>query len=227
MINQDLVNKIHCLLDKGVTPGLSKNPKPGEMCLEQAVCYALGEEVTNKPSCVGEHVRWFVVTLNNCNWSSPSARAEGMRDLAIVQLGSNFLDQNDFTENLRFAVIKKLLPSMFRDLGEEKWEKQIKSLEGAKDLEEARQAASAAAKVAYNSSNDRSPTGIAARHADNAARDASVIKKFYVEDVAYLMAAGVATSAAYGTKTGDKYLKMVAHLAVEVLREMGSPGCQF
>jgi|GEM_PF-3843861 len=31
MINQELVNKIHSLLDKGVTSGLSPDPKPGEI----------------------------------------------------------------------------------------------------------------------------------------------------------------------------------------------------
>jgi len=141
MINQNLVNKIHSFLDKGVTPGLSKDPKPGSMCLEQIVSYALEEEINDKPSCVGKQVRWFVVSLNDCDWSSPSARAEGIRDLAIAQLGSDSLNQDEFRDKLRFAVITKLLPSMFRDLGEEKWEKEIKSLEKVKVLEEARKAA--------------------------------------------------------------------------------------
>jgi len=194
MINQELVNKIDSLLDKGVTCGFSQDPKPGDMCVEQAVSYALGEEVTDKPSCVGKEVRWFVTRLNDRNWSSNSARAEGMRELSIAQLGSNSLDQKDFFDKLSFAVLTKLLPSMFRDLGEEKWEKEIKSLEKAKSLKAAKEAAYA---YAY-----------AAVYADADAADA-------------------ADAAASATKTGDKYLKMVSHLAVEVLKEMKSPGCQF
>jgi len=205
MINQNLVNSIHCLLDKGVTPGLSKDPKPGEMCLEQAVSYALGEEVTDKPSCVGEKVRYFVTRLNDQEWSSPFARAEGMRELSIAQLGSNSLNQKEFLDKLFFKVLTKMLPAMFRELGEEKWEEQIKSLEGAKSLKKARKAAYAAGDAAPYSAV------VAAISAATSAVDAA--------DATYFVA--------FATNTGDKYLKMDAHLAVEVLKEMGSPGCQF
>jgi len=58
-INQNLLNKINSLLDNGITSGLRKNPKPGNMCLEQVVSYALGEEITDESSCVGKQVRYF------------------------------------------------------------------------------------------------------------------------------------------------------------------------
>jgi len=204
MINQELANKINCLLDKGVTCGFSKDPKPGEMCLEQVVSYALGEDITDEPSCVGYEVRWFVTRLNDRNWSSPSARAEGMRDLAIAQLGSNSLDQKEFLEKLSFAVFTKIFPAMFRELGEERWKKEIKSLEEAKDLEEARKAASDVG-FAYAAYDDDRYRYVA-----------------HASDVAYHVG-----YAARVSKTGDKYLKIASHLAVEVLREMKSPGCQF
>jgi len=207
MINQELVNKIHCLLDKGVTPGFSKDPKPGNMCLEQAVSYALEEEITGHPSCVGEEVRAFVTCLNDVRWSSPSARAEGMRDLAIAHLGSNSLDQNEFIDKLVFAVITKMLPAMFRDLGEERWKKEIKSLEGAKDLEEA-------IKAAYDAADAACYVALSAACAASYA----VFATYAVNAVCY---------AADATNTGDKYRSMVAHLVVEVLKDMKSPGCQF
>jgi len=210
MINQGLVNSIHSLLDKGVTCCFSPDPKPGNMCLEQVISYALGEEIGDKPSCVGKQVRKFVIYLNDANWSSPSARAEGMKQLAIAQLGSDSLNQDEFREKLIFAVITKLLPAMFRDLGEEKWKKEIKSLEGAKDLKEATEAAAAASVAAY-----------ATADADVAA---DVVSTVYAFSSA---ASDAALYATYATNTGDKYFKMVAHLAVEVLKDMGSPGCQF
>jgi len=210
-ITKKLVNKIHSLLDKGVTSGLSKNLKPGDMCLEQAVCYALGEDVIRyNPSCVGKEVRGFTIYLNDANWSSDSTRAEGMRGLAIAQLGSNSLNQKEFREKLSFAVLTKLLPSMFRDLGEEKWEKEIKSLEGANNLKEAKKTVS---KAAYVDAHVVSSATLYASHAVNTA--------------SYDSSAYTARYAAKATNTGDKYLKMAAYLAVEVLKDMKSPGCQF
>jgi len=211
-INQEFVNKINSLLDKGVTFGVSEDPKPGKMCVEQAVCYALGEEITDRPSCVGKEIRDFVTCLNDQEWSSASARAEGMRGLAIAQLGSNSLDQNEFLEKLSFTTITKLLPSMFRDLGEEKWEKEIKSLERAKDLKEAIKTAYDAIEVPYDVSDAACAIYCAAN-----------VK--YIKDGAD--AANTSRYAAYATKTGDKYFKMASHLAVEVLKDMKSPGCQF
>jgi len=202
MINQNLVNKIDSLLDKGVTCCFSLDPKPGNMCLEQVVSYALGEKINDSPSCVGEEVINFVINLNDRNWSSASARAEGMRDLSIAQLGSNSLDQEEFLEKLSFAVLTKMLPSMFRELGEDKWEKEIKSLEESKSLQEARKASFDAINATITA-NDTA----AASFAYNCAVDAAY--------------------AAEATKTGDKYLKMVSHLAVEVLKDMKSPGCKF
>jgi len=216
-INQQLVNKIHCLLDKGVTPGISKDPKPGKMCLEQVISYALGEEITDRPSCVGVQVREFVIALNDKDWSSPSARAEGMRELSIAQLGSNFLDREEFVGKFSFVVITKMLPSMFKDLGEERWEKQINSLEKAKDLEEARKAAYAAAGAFAHSYFA----------CDSACASAYYAYLYATSAYAAVAFASASFCAARATNTGDKYLKMVAHLVVEVLKEMKSPGCDF
>jgi len=213
MINQELVNKINSLLDKGITFGFNPDPKPGNMCVEQVISYALGEGFSDKPSCVGEEVRDFVTCLNDRNWSSASARAEGMKELSIAQLGSNSLDQDEFREKIIFAMVTKMLPSMFKDLGEDKWKKEIKSLEGAKDLEGAIKATDDAAKAA---------AADVAAGAAYAVRVAASDRVHAVRAVNY-----AAANAAYATKTGDKYLKMACHLAVSVLKEMGNSGCSF
>jgi len=181
------------------------------MCVEQVISYALGEEVNDETSCVGEQVRSFVTCLNDQEWSSNSARAEGMRELSIAQLGSKSLNQNEFRDKLLFSVITKMLPAMFRDLEEDKWEKEIKSLEGTKDLKEAREAAYVVRDAIYAT-------------ADPAASYATLYAIFSIHAV---HAAYVAIYAFDATKTGDKYLCMIAHLAVQVLKEMKSPGCQF
>jgi len=133
-----------------------------------------------------------------------------MRDLAIAQLGSNSLNQKAFRKKFSFAIITKMLPAMFRDLGEEKWEKEIKSLEGAKSLKKA-------IKAAYDVADANDVASAAYDAAASAARHAAYPD--YVNYSVYYVAKA--------TNTGDKYLKMVAHLAVEVLKDMKSPGCQF
>lgn len=42
VINKELVEKIHKILDYGLHRGVGK-PEPGEMCVEAAICYALGD----------------------------------------------------------------------------------------------------------------------------------------------------------------------------------------
>ncbi len=87
IITQKLVNKINSLINKGLTQGLGK-PEPGRMCVEAAICYALGEEHGDSPSCVSRSVSSSKIDLNDCNWSSSKARGAGMRKLAVAQLGT-------------------------------------------------------------------------------------------------------------------------------------------
>ena len=62
--------------------------RDGQMCVEAAVCYALDLPHGDDPGCVAESVRRFKIRLNDASWSSPRARADGLRDLGIAQLGS-------------------------------------------------------------------------------------------------------------------------------------------
>jgi hypothetical protein len=47
------------------------------MCVEAAVCYALGLPHSDNPPCVGYAVRQYKIRLNDSNWSSNEARAKG------------------------------------------------------------------------------------------------------------------------------------------------------
>jgi hypothetical protein len=84
------------------------------MCVEAAVCYALGLPHSDNPPCVGEAVRSFKIALNDSDWSSPKARAIGMRRIAIAQLGSNEIDQSVFVKELALATIRKIVPLALR-----------------------------------------------------------------------------------------------------------------
>lgn len=95
-ITSKLINEINKLLDKGLIGGDVGDPKPGKMCVEAAICYALGEDHGDSPSCVAPTVREFKISLNDADWTSNKARADGMRDLAIAQLGSKDIPDLNF-----------------------------------------------------------------------------------------------------------------------------------
>jgi len=137
------VEKYDTILARGLSHGLGE--AGGQVCIEAAICEVLGLGHSDDPKCVSAAVRRFKISLNDSNWSSPEARAKGLRELGIAQLGS---------------------------LG-----------------------------IVYDT--DAARAAYAARAAD-AARAA-------------------ADSAAADS---DSYLRLAADLALEVLRELKSPGCE-
>src|SRR5690606_26021496 len=68
--------------------------------------------------CVDPALREFVIALDGSSWSSPTARATGMRKLAVAQLGSlGKLDSIRFTQKLAEQTIRRLLPPILRQVG--------------------------------------------------------------------------------------------------------------
>src|SRR4051812_17912065 len=96
-INKVLARKVLKVVDAGLVGGLGVQEE-GKMCIEAAVCFALGLPHGDNPPCVGENVRDFKISLNDCKWPSDRARTKGMRKLAIAQLGSNEISQSKFLE---------------------------------------------------------------------------------------------------------------------------------
>ena len=97
------------VVDYGLVHGLGK-PIPGEMCVEAAVCFALGLPHSDNPPCVGEEVRKCKIALNDKSWTSDAARAKGMRAVAIAQLGSNTIAQQAFKDLFWFKCGTQLQP---------------------------------------------------------------------------------------------------------------------
>ncbi len=87
IITEKIAKKVLKTVDCGLSSGLGK-PIPGQMCVEAAVCFALGLPHGDEPDCVDANLRDLKIALNDCSWSSPYARAEGLRRLAVIQLGS-------------------------------------------------------------------------------------------------------------------------------------------
>lgn len=114
MINESVVRKLLGVVDAGLSSGLGE-PTPGKMCIEAAVCFALGEPHGDEPSCVAPAVRRLKIRLNDSRWSSNLARARGMRRLAVVQLGTKYaIDEQEFAKQSAIAAIRICVPFALR-----------------------------------------------------------------------------------------------------------------
>jgi hypothetical protein len=84
------------------------------MCVEAAVCYAMGLPHSDKPTCVGTAVRAFKIRINDARWSSDKARTEGLRRLAVAQLGSDGIDQAKFVRIVVEQTLRQIVPRALR-----------------------------------------------------------------------------------------------------------------
>lgn len=108
--------KVLEVVDAGLSQGLGE-PIPGQMCIEAAVCYALGLPHGDEPPCVAKAVREFKIILNDTNcWKTPEDRAAGLRRLAIAQLGSaGVVNNKTFNTRLRDLMAKLILGDAIRE----------------------------------------------------------------------------------------------------------------
>ena len=72
-LTEDVARKVLETVDVGLVSGVG-NPVAGEMCVEAAVCFALGEPHGDRPTCVGEAVRAYKIRINDAGWSSDEAK---------------------------------------------------------------------------------------------------------------------------------------------------------
>ena len=203
------VQKYDSILAKGLSFGLGRPDT--QVCIEAAICMTLGLPHGDDPQCVARAVRSFKIRLNDSRWSSPQARAIGMRDLGLAQLGSlGTIDNGVFRRAVAKKTIQRVIPALFRDL----YSNNQEVLKAAKkcELEGTSESALAIKKYAV---------GYAAAAAAYAAAAAA-----YAADAAdyAAYAADAAAYAADAPKNGDKYLILSAKLALETLKELNSPG---
>ena len=108
-INEENINEALRLCSFGLVKGLGTG-EPGDMCIEHIICQVFEGRKGDNPSCVSNEFNKAKISLNECNWSSNKARAEGMKYLLVAQIGSNALDDKIVREHLRFLSAKKILP---------------------------------------------------------------------------------------------------------------------
>lgn len=220
------------VIDVGLVAGLG-NPVPGQMCVEAAICYSLGLSHSDDPGCVSDAVRSFKIRLNDAHWSSPAARAKGLRALAIAQLGSRGVVNNgEFTGRIIEATIRKILPIGLRTSARlnPMFAVLLESAAIRCELEGSNNAANVAAayaNAAYANATTNASYAYTTYAADGAANVADAgnpaARAVVVAiDVAY--AVNAADGALVVGTTSDSILSKSAALAFDVLRSMGAPG---
>src|SRR6267142_940843 len=112
-ITKKLAVKVLEVVSQGLVHGIG-TAEPGKMCVEAAVCYAMGLEHGDNPTCVAPAVRAFKIALNDSAWSSNAARGLGLRRIAVAQLGSESIDQVLFVKELALATIREIVPIALR-----------------------------------------------------------------------------------------------------------------
>ena len=152
-VNKALAQKVLSVVDKGLVKGLG-DPEPGKMCVEAAVNYALGLPHGDQPKCVGSNVREFKIALNDSYWPTDKDRTKGMRRLAVAQLGSDTLDQDEFLTKVGYRCMTTVLPVMVKNsinedkdneffkkhVNVKKLKLAVKKLESARDFDSAKEA---------------------------------------------------------------------------------------
>lgn len=207
-LNETVVKKVIATVSKGLTNGKGVQI-PGKMCVEAAICYAYGLPHSDKPPCVGEAIRDFKIVLNDSDWSSNQARAKGMMSLAIAQLGSESLNQIEFTKRVMIKIINHIIA----DIAKIYLPEVEAEMRESTDLERLRHLCSRLRYAADAADAANADAAYAARNAAYAA-DAA--------DAAY-----AARYAANASLDVDKTLIRAADLCLEVLIEMESPGIAF
>jgi len=234
-ITHEIAAKVLETVDAGLMAGLGR-PTPGEMCVEAAVCYALGLPHGDDPDCVSPALQVLMITLNDMGWSSPEARAQGLRRLALAQLGSmGRLDNREFARRVAEMAVSYMVPIALRAAAAV--QPYPESLCDAADrCEEKGTDAVAAANAAIMAVASRAdPAGgvvanAAAAAANAAAAAYAATYNSAVAAVTYAAYAAGAAASAYAAAddaSRDAILADFAECVVEILIEMDAPGAQW
>ena len=204
---KEFVSKFDEIVARGFSCGLGV--RGGQMCVEAAVCAALDLPHGDYPECVEPAVRLFKVKLNDSNWTTRRARAEGLRDLGIAQVGSKgVVDGMEFARRVEERTIREIIPALLREgfPNNDKYLKAAARCEAEGTAEAFRGAGLILRRRRPDTAGVACSAWIAIILADPAVR--------------------VAPIGCRATK-GDKYLLMSARIALDVLRELGSPGVNY
>jgi len=235
-ITRDIAQKVLKVVDAGLVKGIG-NPVPGKMCVEAAVCYALGLPHGDQPNCVGEAVRQFKIPLNDARWSSDEARTTGLRKLAVAQLGSDTIDQREFARLVAEGTIRQVLPEMLRRVAQREAANHEEALRAAA-LRCEQEGTAEAALIARDSALAAREASRAAFHCAAALFAAAASASAFAASAfaaaasasagAYAASAASAAYADYAASAERDHILMIsANVGLQALITLKSPGAQF
>jgi hypothetical protein len=208
------IKKYDKILNRGLCRGMGTRGK--NVCIEAAICQVLGLPHDDDPLCVEDNVRELKIDLNDCQWTSMKARAEGLHDLGLAQLGSKgVVDGTKFLKMVQNKIKKEVIPEIILDVFPED-----KKLVAAAKLLKRRGGDIAARNVRESFNNyPYSYSGIATKMY----QDMDCLYSTSSPRTYSILGIPAVASAVKGT---DKYLIMCANVMLEVLKKMKSPGCK-
>jgi hypothetical protein len=227
-----IIPKFDAILARGLCRGVGN--RNGQMCVEAAICAVLDLPHGDDPECVEPAIRSYKIRLNDSGWSSAHARAEGLRDLGIAQIGSRgVVDGRVFAKRMADKTIRVLLPILVRET-ERFSTNRLMDLADRCEREGSRETA-----LGLKSEFDALYAADATDAAADDAAAASAMAAAYAAEAAYAAdavayAAARAASAADAVyaadtdpKARDRFLRLSASLALEILIDMKSPGAEW
>ena len=224
------------VINAGLVSGFGE-AKAGSLCIEAAICLALGEPHSDRPSCVAEPDREFAIRINDAPWSSPEARAKALLPLALAQLGTAGSDRTAWVQRVAEGTIRQIVPIALRAAARVHPEDHHRAaLEAAATRCEREGTSDAAAHAAYAAATAAHVRTRAAAHAAYAAATAAYAAyaaataahadatAAYADDAAAYPAddapaayADAAAAAAYG----DDVLRLAVQIALDAYTAEG------
>ena len=180
-IKKEHARRLLEIVDAGLVEGVGK-PELGEMCVMAAINYLFDMPHGDADyGCTAPVVRALDIAINDLPWSSPSARAKGMRREAVAKLGSIEIDDVKYMGLIALGVVNRILPPVLRAVG---LDANATECEQAKDLTAAatasRAVAAASRAVAAASRADAASwAAVAASWAANTASRAAARDEIY------------------------------------------------
>ena len=255
-ITLEIATKVRDTVAAGLVKGAG-NPVPGQMCVEAAVCYALGLPHGDDPQCVARSLRSLKIAVNDAQWSSPQARAHGLRKLALLQLGSaGAMDDRGFARRVALMTIRTMLPVALRAVAKKvpthaqklaicaNFCAQVDNIDATAEAAEAAKAAADATAYGADATAYAAYAAKAAAYAADAAKavaeaanaaeaaDATAYAAYAAKAAAYAAkaaayAADAAADAAEAANTRDKILTDFCEGVAAILIDMQVPGCMW
>lgn len=234
---ESVVPRLDAILSRGLCGGVGQ--RDGQMCIEAAICAALGLPHGDEPTCVHPAVRDYKIRLNDAPWSSAAARASGLRRLGILQIGTDTgFDASRFVTELSIRTVRDLLSDLLERVRPARYATHIAACRSAQTREEAQAAAGDAASYASYASS-ASYAAYAAFYASYAASAASYTSyaASYASYASYAASSSASYAASYVSSyvsdtrladlPADHYLLMSARIAESILVAMQTPGAQW